>query len=132
MNGSWTRGRDTDAQLACELRVRTSHQRRHFFMPRLCELHPLGRALERSHDAVDAVARISVDPAHAPFAEALKKKIADCFAHSQQKYARSIPSGSNLVAAFIRCDLVIRGLSVPQEATTRRLRRVAVMRRRHL
>jgi hypothetical protein len=61
-------GGHADAQLAGELGVSARHERGHLLMPYLDELGPLAvaRAPKRAHQAVDAVARVPVDPVHAP------------------------------------------------------------------
>jgi hypothetical protein len=76
MDRAGTRRRQTHADFACEFCVSARHESGELFVARLDELDAVLRAPERAHDAVDAVAGITVDALHAPFAETLKKKIA--------------------------------------------------------
>jgi hypothetical protein len=70
-------GREADAELAGELRVRAGHERRLLLVPHLHEIDLLLVPVDRGDDAVDAVARIAVDAFHAPSDQALDEKIAD-------------------------------------------------------
>ena len=63
VDGPGARGRQADADLARELRVAASHEGGHLFVARLDEAAATVVAVERAHDAVDAVARISEDVA---------------------------------------------------------------------
>ncbi len=69
-------GRQADADLAGELRVRTRHEGGHLLVAHLDELHPLLGARERAHDPVDAVARVAVDAPDAPVGEPLDEEVA--------------------------------------------------------
>ena len=68
MRGARSRGGDADAELAGELGVGRGHERRHFLMAGLDELDLALGALQRAEHAVDAVAGVAEDPAHAPLA----------------------------------------------------------------
>src|SRR5205807_9939814 len=72
------------AGLAGELRMRARHERGHLFMANLNEVHLAVGAFERAHDAVDAVAGITVNAAHAPLVEAADEKVARGFSHGKQ------------------------------------------------
>jgi hypothetical protein len=74
------RGRETYPDFAGELRVRAGHEGRAFLVPHLDEFDQLRMAVQRAHDAVDAVAGITVDSLHAPPGEAVDHEIAD-FVH---------------------------------------------------
>src|SRR5205085_3538854 len=70
MDGAGAGGGETDAGLTGEFRVRAGHERGHFFVADLDEIDRVTGAIERADDAVDAVAGVAVDAAHAPLAEA--------------------------------------------------------------
>src|SRR5580658_10360234 len=72
---------DAYSRLACKLRVPTCHEGGHLFMTRLHETAPVVVAIERTHKAVDPVARISKDVSDAPCGEPLQDLIADRFTH---------------------------------------------------
>ena len=67
-------GSETDADLAGELRVCAGHERRHLLVPDLDELEAVD-AFECADDAVDAVARVAVDPLDAPLREAVQEVV---------------------------------------------------------
>ena len=70
-------------KLAGEFGVGRCHERRHLLVTRLDELDfPFG-AVERAEHAVDAVAGIAEDVAHAPVVQTLNKEIADGLGHVQ-------------------------------------------------
>ena len=69
-------GRQTDAKFAGELGVGNGHEGRHLLMPNLHEFDLVG-PLQGSNHAVDAVARISVDPANSPLVQAFNDEITD-------------------------------------------------------
>src|SRR6478609_4205877 len=81
MRGARPRGGDAHAQLAGELCMRGRHERGHLFVARLNEFDLSLRAIERAEHAVDAVAGISEDAAHAPRVKTLDNKVSDCLAH---------------------------------------------------
>ena len=74
-------GRHAHAHLPGELGMCTGHERRQFLMARLQELHALADALERTHQAVDAVARVAEHPAHAPGMQPLEDLVAHHLGH---------------------------------------------------
>ena len=76
MNRARAGCREADADFAGELRVRARHERRHLLVAHLDEVDPALRALERAHDAVDAVAGITVNAINAPGRESFDEKIA--------------------------------------------------------
>src|SRR4051812_48980218 len=69
------------ANLAGEFSVTAGHERRHFFVASLHELNAFGCTRQRTHDAVDAVARITEDAAHAPIGQSCYKEISDGCGH---------------------------------------------------
>ena len=76
-----TGGGNADTQLVGKLRVGRGHERGHLLMPHLDEFDLALGPLQRAKHAVDAVARIAVDPPHAPLVKALDKEIADGLGH---------------------------------------------------
>ena len=60
--------------------IQARHEELAAFMACLDEFHLLVAA-ERAHDAVDAIARITVDALNAPLLEPLQEKIADRLGH---------------------------------------------------
>jgi len=58
--------RHADADVATELCVRGGHESREFYVARPREPHFFAHAVHRAHQAVDAVAGITVDATHAP------------------------------------------------------------------
>src|SRR6478672_5371338 len=62
-------------RFATGLGVAASHERRRFLMPRLDELDLVGGTIERTEDAVDAVARVAVNATHAPSCEASDESV---------------------------------------------------------
>ena len=68
-------------ELAGELGIGGGHERGHFLVPRLDELDLALGAVERAEDAVDAVAGIAEDHAHAPCVQPLNEKVADRLCH---------------------------------------------------
>ncbi|MHC2621451.1 hypothetical protein ACVIW2_003483 [Bradyrhizobium huanghuaihaiense] len=81
MRGTGPRGCDADAELAREFRVCGRHERRHLFVPRLHEADLAFRAVHRAEDAVDAVAGITKDMAHAPSMQALDDEVGNGLGH---------------------------------------------------
>src|SRR3569623_1179834 len=82
MNRARARGGEAHADFAGELGVCASHERSHLFMTRLHESDIPLNALERAHDAVDAVAGIAVDAAHTPLPQTLQEKVGGGVAHT--------------------------------------------------
>ena len=76
VGGARPAGRQTDAEFAGELGVGNGHEGRHLLMPNLNEFDLVG-PLQGSDHAVDAVARISVDPANSPVVQAFNDEITD-------------------------------------------------------
>jgi hypothetical protein len=76
VDGAGTAGRKTDPDFAGELGVGHGHEGRHLFVSNLYEFN-LVSPLEGSDHAVDAVARISVDPADTPGMQPFNDEIAD-------------------------------------------------------
>src|SRR5437773_7761027 len=81
MDGSGPRGRATDTHFAAELGMGAGHECSQLFVARLHELQVARKATEGADDAVDAVARIAVNAAHAPRVQASQQKIAHCGSH---------------------------------------------------
>jgi len=79
------------ARFAGELRVSAGHERRHLFMPHLHEVDGVAGALERTHDSVDAVARIAVNALHSPLLQTFDKKIAGRTSHCSDTQSRRVP-----------------------------------------
>ena len=67
--------READADFATELGVAAGHERGRFLMPLLDELNLVDGTIERTEDAVDAVARVAVNATHAPRCEASDESI---------------------------------------------------------
>ena len=67
-------GREADAELAGELGVGDRHERAHLLVARLDEVDP-AVALERADDAIDAVARVTIDAPDAPGLEPVDEEI---------------------------------------------------------
>jgi hypothetical protein len=81
MRGARPAGRQADPQFAGEFGVGGSHERRHLFMPDLDEVdHPFG-ALQGAEDAIDAVAGVTENAAHAPFMKSMDEEVANGVAH---------------------------------------------------
>src|SRR5436190_2342807 len=91
MYSSGARRRETDAELAAELGVAAGHERRRFLVPRLDELDAVAGPVECTDDAVDAVARIAVDTAHAPGDEARDQSVGYGVGHDFPKRLASQP-----------------------------------------
>src|ERR1043165_2199493 len=81
MNRARTGRRDAAAHFARELRVCAGHERGHLLVAYLHEIDGVTRAIERAEDPVDAVARVSVNAAHAPRGYALDEEVAGGLAH---------------------------------------------------
>ncbi len=81
VDGTRAGSRQADADLPGEFRVRARHERRHLLVADLDEIELVAGAVQRPEDAVDAVARVPVDPLDAPFTEALQQEVADRRAH---------------------------------------------------
>jgi hypothetical protein len=81
MDGARTRRRHAYADLAGELGMAAGHERRHLLVANLHELEFARGAVERTHDAVDAIARITVDARNAPFVKPREEKVADRCRH---------------------------------------------------
>src|SRR5438094_10592464 len=76
MNRSRPRSRQADSDLTGELGVRAGHERCHLLVSHLHEIDRVFGALERTHDPVDAIARITVDTLDTPLAEPTHEKVA--------------------------------------------------------
>ena len=79
---------DVDADLSGELRVRGGHEPRELLVRHLHDVEPLaavafGGTPKRTHDAVDAIARVGEDPANVPGLEALEQMIGDGVGHAR-------------------------------------------------
>src|SRR5438128_8590331 len=99
MDRARTGSRQTDARFAGELGVGTGHERRHLFVTHLNEIDFSFGALQRPHDSADAVARIAIDAAHTPFAEAFDEKVACGFRHaSEGSMTRTAPSAGQKIS----------------------------------
>src|SRR6185312_10058239 len=60
-----------------EFGMRAGHKGSHLFMPRLDEIYLVLCAVERAHDAVDPIPRITIDPPDTPGDQSFYNKIAD-------------------------------------------------------
>src|SRR5690606_27937445 len=78
VRGTGARGRQADTQPAAELGISRSHEGGHFLVARLDEADLAIGPVQRTEHAVDAVARVSIDAAHAPLVEPFDKIIRDC------------------------------------------------------
>ncbi len=72
MNGTGSGGRKAYSELAGKLRMGARHEGGKLLMASLYVMHLLGRAAERTHDAVDAIAGIAKNPPHAPLMQPLE------------------------------------------------------------
>ncbi|SAL88412.1 hypothetical protein AWB68_08766 [Caballeronia choica] len=77
MRRAGTRSRNAHAEFAGKFGMRGCHECGHFFVACLNEFDLVLCAIERAEDAVDAVARISEDTAHAPRVKTINQKVAD-------------------------------------------------------
>jgi hypothetical protein len=75
------RGRQAYPNLAGELGVSASHQRRHLLVTHLDQLGIVAGPVQGAHDAGDTVPRVAEDPPHPPRRESLHQEIADGLAH---------------------------------------------------
>ena len=82
MRRARTGGREADAELARELGVGARHEGRHLLVARLDELDLAVRPIQRLDDAVDAVAGVAEDLAHAPRVKALDDEIPNSLGHA--------------------------------------------------
>ena len=71
-----TGGRVAEADTAGELGMRRGHEGGHLLVPHLDVFHARLRFLKRHVQPAHAVARITVDPAQAPFLETLPDELA--------------------------------------------------------
>ncbi len=82
MRCAGTGRRDADAEFAGEFGIGRSHEGGHFLVPRLDEFDLAVGAIERAEHAIDAVAGIAENFAHAPRVKPLDKEIAHSFGHA--------------------------------------------------
>ena len=73
MNGAGTRGRQANADLAREFRVRARHERGHLFVAHLNEFELVFELFEGAEQPVDPVAGITINASNAPFDEPLQR-----------------------------------------------------------
>src|SRR6185437_16691679 len=66
VDGAGTGSRQAHADLAAELGMRARHERAHLFVPRPDQLELVAGAVQRAHQAIDAVTGITVDASYAP------------------------------------------------------------------
>ncbi len=99
MNGARPGGGHADADLTGKFGVRGRHERGLFLVTNLNEFEPAMRSIERTHQTVDSVARITEDAFDAPRAQALKKKITNCPRHAASPCSRF----RTLIRARERC-----------------------------
>ena len=82
---TWTAGHQTHAQLPGVLSVGAGHESRHLLVTSLDEVEAafgdVSGLPQSRGDAVDAIARIAVDPSHTPFSQALYHKVRNRLAH---------------------------------------------------
>src|SRR5665213_2645824 len=77
MDRSGPGGSQANADLAGKLGVRARHKCRHLFMANLDELELVADAIEGAGNAVDTIARVSVDTIEPPVDESLQQEITD-------------------------------------------------------
>src|SRR4051812_21646217 len=77
------------AHLTGELGMAAGHEGRHFLVAHLNEADPVIIAVERAHEAVDAIARISIDSSNTPGGEPFENVIADV--HARCRRACRVP-----------------------------------------
>jgi hypothetical protein len=82
MRGARPRGRETNTELARKFRMSRSHESRHFLVPYLDELELVLHLVERADKAVDSIARVAEDAAHAPLVKAFPDKMRYRLCHS--------------------------------------------------
>ena len=75
VGSTWTTGREADPNFTRELRVTGRHKGSHFLVPNLDELDP-AIPLDRPDHAVDAVARVAVNPRNPPSLQPLDHEVA--------------------------------------------------------
>src|SRR5690242_12190973 len=90
MDRAWPACRQADANLPGELGVCACHERSQFLVARLDELRLVVRAIERAHNAVDAVTGIAVYARDSPFLKAPDEKIADCSGHVRSPWIKGL------------------------------------------
>jgi hypothetical protein len=83
MDGAGAGGRQADADLAGELRVRGRGQRGDLLVARLEKLDALSELVKGAKDPVDAVARIPVDAAHPPVGKPPQHVLPDSLSHGR-------------------------------------------------
>ena len=76
MNRAGAGGGQTNTDFAGELGMPAGHECSHFLMPHLHVIHRVAGAVDRTDDAVNAVAGISVNATNAPLADSFDQKIA--------------------------------------------------------
>src|SRR5690606_24437546 len=81
VDGAGPRGGEADARPAGELRVRGGGERGQLLVAGLDEPDLVARVVEAAEDAVDAVARVAVDPVDAPFVQAVQDEGSDGLGH---------------------------------------------------
>src|SRR6476659_6999964 len=75
VGSTWTTGREADPNFTRELRVTDRYKGSHFLVPNLDELNP-AIPLDRPDHAVDAVARVAVNPRNPPSLQPLDHEVA--------------------------------------------------------
>jgi hypothetical protein len=80
MNGAGTGGREADPDFPRKLRMAASHEGRHL-VSNLDKLDLILGARQGAHDAVDAIARVTIDPMDPPLIKPLYHKIANRLSH---------------------------------------------------
>src|SRR3954447_7699800 len=94
MDGSRTGGCQAHAHFARKFGMRAGHERSHFLVAHLDELHRLFGAIESAEKAVDTVAWISVNTRDTPLVEALEGEVGDCRHRSRSVVAGGTPGGN--------------------------------------
>ena len=96
MDGARPGGRQAHADLAGEAGVAAGHEGCFLLVADLHEVERILHAAQRRQQAVDAIARIAEQAAHAPLAEPLEDEIADGLGHgrSPNRRSRRSPAGS--------------------------------------
>ncbi len=103
------RSGETDAGLACELRVGAGHEGSHLLVADLDELRYVLAAAEGAHDPVDPIAGITVNTFHSPLGcESVEQVVGDglthsapfslpiCVVHKQGARPRLVSGGENV------------------------------------
>src|SRR6185437_9048703 len=89
MNRARSGGREANADFSGKLCMAARHECRHFFVAHLDKINLVLCAIQRTKDAVDAVAGVSIDARYSPFVQPLNQKITACISHMDLPQMRS-------------------------------------------